>query len=334
MKVTIGIVLYNSEDTILLTLNSVAQQVYRDYQLIVWDNASEDGGGDIAKAHPAVDRFLKSPANLGFSGGHNQIIKRFPADYYFCLNPDVILEKDYLEIILSNIAGGHDIGSASGKLLRYNEQDSLVIDSVGHAMSYGIKAKNLFSGEEDIGQGQECRVRFGVSAAAALYNWRAIRSISLNGEFFDEKYFAYWEDLDVDWRLRCAGFKSIFIPTAKGYHPRGTILRPTKFTKYLGYRNRYLFVKKHRPQFLSPSHFLFYYLNEIYVFLEVIYKKNQRLALKAKFDVIKMKIGSSMLKPDGEFLHSPYFIYTKKEFKRLFIISFFILIISLLIFFI
>ena len=317
LEVIIGIVVYNSRDTILETINSVARQTYKQHRLIVLDNCSADDCGDLIKGHPAVDEYIYSAENLGFSGGHNEIILRFPAQYYFCLNPDVVLEENYLELLAAEAKKESNAGSLTGKLYRLNSKQERVIDTVGHIMSYGIHCTNIGSGSSDLDKFDDGSERFGVCAAAALYTKRAIDVISDNGSFFDETYFAYWEDIDVDWRISCAGLKALYVPSALAYHARGAVESRTEFVTFLGKRNRYIFVQKYKPQFKSLKIFLFYYTEEIYSLFYSPFKPGARQALKAKREAHKLKVKTYRKKPGSHFMNPPYFCLNRRESRRL-----------------
>ena len=62
---------------------------------------------------------------------------------------------------------------------------------------------------------------FGASACAALYRRDMLAKLALGGEVFDEDLFAYFEDIDLDWRAQRAGYRCLFVPTARGAHVRG-----------------------------------------------------------------------------------------------------------------
>ena len=317
LEVIVGIVVYNSRDTIIDTINSVALQTYKKCRLIVLDNCSADNCGDLINKHPAVDEYIYSARNLGFSGGHNEIIRRFPAKYYFCLNPDVVLEEDYLDLLVAQAERENQAGSLTGKLYRLNSNQEKVIDTVGHVMSYGIHCTNIGSGSADLDKFDDGNERFGVCAAASLYTPRAIKAISDNKCFFDETYFAYWEDVDVDWRISCAGFKALYVPQALAYHARGAVENRTEFVTFLGKRNRYIFVQKYRPQFKSLWNFLFYYSEEIYTLLYSLFKPGARQSVEAKREARKLHVKTFEKKPGSYFLNPPYFYLNRRETRRL-----------------
>ena len=315
-QVTIGIVVYNHQDTISQTVRSVARQSFSDFLLVVWDNGSRDRSREIIQREPAVGKFIFSERNVGFSSAHNEIIRRFPSRYYFCLNPDVILHENYLELLLEKAERVPSAGSLSGRLYRFNSANEKVIDTVGHRMSYGLRCSNVGSGSKDCSAWVEEGERFGLCAAATVYTRRAIETVSTGGGFFDERYFAYWEDVDLDWRLHCEGFRAVYVPEALAYHLRGARVRRDDSVLYLGERNRYLFVRKYRPQFLSLKIFWFYYIGEVYLLLKCFLSSEARRSLRAKLDAAKIEIRPYEKRPSPAFLRPPYFHLSRREVRR------------------
>jgi len=315
-KVTIGIVVYNHGDTIGQTVKSVARQSFSDFLLVLWDNGSSDRSREIVQREPAVGEFIFSERNVGFSSAHNEMIRRFPSKYYFCLNPDVILHENYLQILLEKAERIPSAGSLSGRLYRFNSANEKVIDTVGHRMSYGLRVSNVGSESKDFCAWSEEGERFGLCAAATIYTRRAIETVSTGDGFFDERYFAYWEDVDLDWRLHCEGFRAVYVPEALAYHLRGTRARRDDSVSYLGERNRYLFVRKYRPQFLSLKIFWFYYTGEVYLLLKCVLSSEARRSLRAKLDAAKIEIRPYEKRPSPAFLRPPYFHLSSREVRR------------------
>ncbi len=315
-QVTIGIVSYNHRDTISQAIRSVAGQTFCDFLLVVWDNASSDDTREVIQREPAVREFIASERNVGFCHAHNEIIRLFPSEYYFCLNPDVVLHEKYLQLVLEKAEHVHSAGSLSGRLYRFGPSNERVIDTVGHKMSYGLRCANIGSGSKDFHDFDEEEDRFGLCAAATIYTRRAIEALSTSGGFFDERYFAYWDDVDVDWRLICEGFRAVYVPEALAYHLRGSVAKSSDFVRDLGERNRYVFIRKYRPQFLSLRIFFFYYSEELYVLIKCLWSSAARRSLRAKLEASKIEIPLYTRKPNRAFLRPPYFYLHRREAKR------------------
>ena len=128
------------------------------------------------------------------------------------------MAPDYVERILPAFEDDH-VGSVTGKLLRPGP--ARLIDSTGHNVFGMGWAENRGEELPDVGNDREEEI-FGVCAAAAAYRLAALTETAIDGEVFDESYFAYIEDVDLDWRLRWLGWKAWYVPGAVGIHHRSS----------------------------------------------------------------------------------------------------------------
>ena len=245
-SIVVQIVTYNSADDMQVCLDSVFAQTYPIEKVIVIDNNSQDNIKEVIALYPQV-YFVSNKINNGFVGGHNQAIGYADSDYVLVLNPDVILEPGYIELILNYMLQNQNIGAATGKL--YRDMQLRNIDSTGIDIKKNRRAVDRGSGEVDQGQYDEARVVFGVSGAAAIYKRAMIDAISTEGQFFDESFFAYKEDVDVSWRARLAGWEICFVPEAIAQHERGWKDRQSRKnislkTRRHSYINRHFYMIK------------------------------------------------------------------------------------------
>jgi len=149
-------------------------------------------------------------------------------DYVLVLNPDVILDPRFLEILIREMDSDAKAGSATGKLLRQSEaasparrsSDKKILDTTGIYMTPSQRHFDRGSGELDIGLYDKAEYVFGASGAAALYRHAMLEDIRQGNEYFDESFFAYREDVDLAWRAQWRGWRCLYIPEAKGYHAR------------------------------------------------------------------------------------------------------------------
>lgn len=242
-RVSVHLVTWNSRKPLPDALDSLRAQTFREFTLTVVDNASTDGSVDCVRERFPEATVLRNFKNLGFSRAHNQAIgmarARWAAEdkqgktamnrYVLVMNPDVIMEPDFLEKLVAGVDGRSEIGSACGKLLRAfarrDEQEdprrTETIDSAGIALKRTRRAVDRGAGETDGPEYAKPREVFGPSGALALYRFEALEDAAETGEIFDEDFFAYKEDVDLAWRLRLLGWKSAYVPSAVGYHYRG-----------------------------------------------------------------------------------------------------------------
>lgn len=272
-KVTIQIVTWNSLRYLPNLLDSIFRQTYRDFQVLVVDNNSSDETVKFLRANYPDVAVFQNNRNFGFAKGNNQGIRLLNSPFVLLCNPDIILEPDWLEkaMELADDAKFSDCGSFGGKLLKmkmlpgdFDEvEKTRVIDSCGLKVMRSRQVVELGAGEQEPAFTKREEV-FGHSAALALYRREALESISLpmegqaEREYFDEDFFYAKEDVDLAWRLRLFGWKSLYDPSLLAYHARTsggsekTSLMDnirnkrdqSAFGKYHAYRNDFLMLMK------------------------------------------------------------------------------------------
>ena len=224
VSIAVTIVTYDSAAFLARCLDAVAAQTHAPREVVVLDNRSRDASAAIARAHGAVTALLESPTNTGFAGGQNRAIAATTADWVLTLNPDVVLDRAFLETLAVRAERPAPLGTLCGKLLRLGPDGAPVvpprIDSTGIVFTRSFRHLDRGSEEPDDGRYAVEEPVFGATAAAALYRRAMIDDVSVEGEFFDEAFFAYREDADVAWRAQLLGWDCLYVPTALGYHVR------------------------------------------------------------------------------------------------------------------
>jgi GT2 family glycosyltransferase len=216
--VSVCIVTYNSAEDIEACLNAVIKQSHPVERIVVVDNASTDGSAERVLQFADQVHFISNKVNNGFAGGQNQAIRQTRSDYVLVLNPDVVLDPHYLSEIIAFMERQPRVGSVTGKLVL--AADPKVMDSAGLGMKRTRNAYDLGAGEP-AAKWSTAQPVFGVSGAAAVYRSAMIRAIEFDGQFFDEHFFAYKEDVDAAWRANKLGWTSYYVPAAKAIHHRG-----------------------------------------------------------------------------------------------------------------
>lgn len=247
MKISVAIVTWNSAGDLGPCLDSIAAQSRLPDEVLVADNASADASAEIARCHPVVSHLESNAENRGFAAAQNQLLRRTQGDWVLVLNPDVVLGRDFLGTLLAR-AGDPRIGTLCGKLLRLGpggrRLDPPRIDSAGIVFTRAFRHLDRGAGEIDRGQWDREEPVFGASGAAALYRREMIADVSLDGEFFDEDFFAYREDADLAWRAQLLGWDTLYVPAAVAEHVRRVVPErraalPPELNRY-SVRNRFL----------------------------------------------------------------------------------------------
>lgn len=216
--VTIGIVTWQSHAFIAACLDAVRAQSHAPIELLVADNASSDGTRDVLERTTGAHERIYLGGNTGFAAAHNALIARSRGDYYLALNPDVVLEREYVAELVRACEQDRGIGSATGKLLR--QEPPGVLDSTGIVMVASIRHLDRGADLPDRGQFDVAEDVFGASGAAALYRRAMLDDVRVEGEWFDEDFFAYREDADLAWRAQLLGWRCRYVPTARAAHVR------------------------------------------------------------------------------------------------------------------
>lgn len=225
--VSVTLVTYNSGRFIKRCIESVLEQSYANFELIIIDNASTDGTVDILETFEDKCIIRFNEENVGFAQAQNQAIAVSKGDWVLTLNPDVLLLQGFIAQLVE--AGQMDgkIGTVCGKLLSINASFDLpekqLVDSTGIYFTPTLRHLDRGSLERDNGHYLDFEYVFGATAAAALYRREMIDDISIDGEFFDSDFFVYREDADVAWRAQLLGWRCLYTPQATGYHVRSVL---------------------------------------------------------------------------------------------------------------
>lgn len=222
--VSVVITTYDSANSIKACLTHLLGQHYQPLEVVVVDNASSDQTRELLNQFRDRIGIILNEQNVGFAAAQNQGFSQAKGDWLLSLNPDVILDVDFIAQLIAASAQDGKIGTVCGKLLRWRpgsiDERSKVIDSTGIYFTCTLRHFDRGAEEPDRGQYDRSEYVFGATGAAALYRREMIRDVSVRGQFFDEDFFAYREDADVAWRAQMMGWKCLYVPTAVGWHIR------------------------------------------------------------------------------------------------------------------
>ncbi len=257
-KISINLLSWNNDPAeVKRSIDSFLAQDFNDFEFVFSDNGSENGLYEFVRrtyANQPKVRVVQNGSNLGFARGHNKFFRETQSEFLMTLNPDVIAGKGFLENILKAF-GDPGVGAATGKMLKPEKAaaGANILDGTGIIVFKSRRARERGQWQEDIGQFDSETGIFGVSGTAAVYRKSALESIRLKykykgaefDEYIDEDFFAYWDDLDLSWRLRLAGWSCKFVPEAIVWHPRKA------GSSKGGYRDFAAFVRHHKK--ISPQ---------------------------------------------------------------------------------
>lgn len=217
----IGIVIpnYNGIEHLKTCYDSLNKQTYKEFTVILCDNGSKDESINYTIEHIKNNVTIDIGYNSGFAKAVNEGIKYALADnmeYIFLLNNDIELEPDFLQTAIDTLNENPEASSLAVKMLNYFNRD--VIDDCGDFIkANGGSPLARGNGKKDAGQYDKPEFIFGPCAGAAFYKPEVFKNIGL----FDETFFAYYEDIDLSFRMQLAGYKCFYQPKAVCYHKRG-----------------------------------------------------------------------------------------------------------------
>jgi GT2 family glycosyltransferase len=217
-----GIVNHGSYDELDRCLKSLARQSLPAEAIAVYDTGEDPARFEAERAaHPEL--LFESGPNRGYAGGANRVVERLtnevPAlDYILVLNPDVELDPDFSVRLIESIDCRPRVAIATGKLLR---PDRRTLDTAGILFPRHGRPRDRGSDMRDLGQFDVIELVDAASGAAMMLRVSALDDLALEGELFDESFFAYHEDTDLCWRARRFGWQILYEPRAVGVHVRG-----------------------------------------------------------------------------------------------------------------
>ncbi len=222
--VSVTIVTWNSAQYFAECFASLERQDYREIEVIIVDNNSNDETRALLGEVASRWRVIYNDRNVGFAAGQNQAIRASAGEWVLCLNPDVVLSPNFISQLVTAGEEYPDAGSVCGKLLRRDpaatQPKTDNIDSTGIYFTRNMRHLDRGAEDRDIGRYDHVQFVFGASLAAAMFRRDFIEDVSVEGELFDEEFFAYREDGDLAWRAQVMGWKCLYTPTATAWHVR------------------------------------------------------------------------------------------------------------------
>ena len=241
-RVTTIVVNWNGRAYLEKCLASLSAQQYQPHEIVMVDNGSIDGSIDFVEAHFPEVRLIRQSHNIGFAAANNLAMRESSGAYVAVLNNDAYAAPDWLSRMVDVAESDPRIGMIACKLLFANPAN--VINSAGLVMDWAGFTWDWRGGELDDPTETQIEECFGASGAAALYRRAMLDDIGL----YDEDFFAYAEDADLNWRAQKAGWRCVYVPTARVYHvASATSGEGSRFKTYLLGRNKIWLLAKNLP---------------------------------------------------------------------------------------
>ena len=265
-KLAIVIVNWNSFELTRDTINSLLRTSYRDYDCIVVDNGSEDNSANQLETQFSNIILLREKENKGFTGGNNigiQYALDIGYEYIMMLNNDVELEPNFLEPLIEKLNSNKNIGAVQP--LIYFHHDKNLVWNAGSTYNalFGICSTPNYNQRDD--EHAQMHIQKSVdwiTGCAFMIRASVLKEIGL----LKERYFIYYEDVDLSFRIKAAGYDLGYVPASVIYHIAGMSHKSKEKGKegfvspkvhFLNARNRIWFLKQHTLSWAVPSVVLF-----------------------------------------------------------------------------
>jgi GT2 family glycosyltransferase len=220
---------------------------------------------------------------LGFAAGNNLALAGCNSEFIALLNPDAFPEPDWLEKLLASASSNPDVVAFGSRQLDQSNPEYL--DGIGDNYHMSGLVWRERHGVQQLPSDLIQREIFSPCAAAALYRRQAV--VDVGG--FDEDFFCYVEDVDLGFRLRLAGYKTMYVPDAIVHHVGSATTggQHSDFAVYHGHRNLVWAYIKNMPGILFWALLPLHLVMNISAIVLFSFRGQSRIILKAKWDAIK-----------------------------------------------
>ncbi|MGH9186234.1 MAG: glycosyltransferase family 2 protein, partial [Acidimicrobiales bacterium] len=222
------IVTYNTPAVLSRAVDALLGSSQPPSHVVIVDNGSTDTAAlDAVEGRHSSIVVLRQDHNLGFCGANNVGHQALPPTrYVLFVNPDAVVDADFLEGAVAYLDSHPNVGAVNPKLLTL---DPVTLEPTGTIDCAGI-FQTRWGRVYDRGQGEVDRGQFdgdpenvpGLCGAALLARTAALDDVAVNGQVFDERFFMYKEDLDLSYRLAAAGWRTVLLPHLDVFHCRGS----------------------------------------------------------------------------------------------------------------
>jgi GT2 family glycosyltransferase len=232
---------YNGAKDTGVMIESLHDNLSIPYEIIVVDNGSRENEAVLLQESYPFIKAIRSEKNLGFAGGNNVGIEAASGEYLFFLNNDTYVQDGSISHLLDALKRDSSLGGISPKILFADEEGG--IQFAGYTPLSRVTLRNRLIGcrESDKGQHDVVSATPYMHGAAMLVRREAITKAGK----MPELYFLYYEELDWSVRIRQAGYRLEYHPSATVYHRESSSTGQESPLKiFYMTRNRLLFARR------------------------------------------------------------------------------------------
>lgn len=246
-KVFIIVLNWNGAQDTLECLTSLSYINYNNFSIVVVDNGSSDNSVPIIKQHFKNIKLLESNVNLGFAEGNNLGVRyalEQDADYILILNNDTTVDPELINTLLAAANNNPNPGIIGPKIY-YHSKPNILWAAGGYWNESGLCFEQTGDGQIDTGQYDTAASTDFIVGCAMFIPANVFRTVGL----LDSDYFLNYEEIDFQYRVRAAGYTTLYEPDARIWHKIaasfGGDSSPLKY--YFIFRNRLLWAQRHLP---------------------------------------------------------------------------------------
>jgi len=249
VKVSVIIPNWNGARLLGPCLDSLRQSTWKDFEVWVVDNGSEDASCALLRERYEWVRLIRLDRNYGFARACNEGIRAARGEWVVLLNNDMEVASDWLEELVRGMERHPDCALGASRILYFDDR-TLVCNAGDRFYPWGAGGARG-EGERDRGQFDTEEEVFGVCAGAAIYRRRLFDDIG----GFDESFHSLAEDVDFNVRARLSGYRAVYLPRARVFHiGSATLGRYSDRYVYLAHRNQWFVLFKNLPLRLFWKH--------------------------------------------------------------------------------
>ncbi len=209
-------------------LSSLSVQTEKVDKVLVIENDSDDCSAEIVSRFQNA-KLYQLDENTGYAAALNIGIRQCLTDLIVTANPDTKFDRHFSENIKNRFEKEKDLDIASPLLLRF-EGD--LVDSAGQSLSIACHPVEIGFGKKMGNVDIEEKEIFSVCGAVTVFRRTSLEKLKIQGEYYDESFFMFWEDLDIGWRADLFGLKKKLCPEIIAYHFRGGTMKHSFISRF------------------------------------------------------------------------------------------------------
>jgi hypothetical protein len=261
--VSIIIVNWNTKNYLKQCIDSLNSQTYRNFEIILVDNNSKDDSVSFVKQNYPNVTIIQNENNVGYGEGNNIGFRHSNGTIFVLVNPDAILETNWISLLVSVLQSSDKIAAVTGKIF--------YADSNGNGdkiFSTWSKINTLSGNPVNFHHDEPISKVDYLSGAVMMIKKEIVDKIG----FIDTDYFLYFEETDWCARILRLGYDLIYVPNAMAWHVVSPLLNSEKKIFFME-RNRIQFVLKNFDIQYIPVFMTIFFAESVYIFCRDLKQK-------------------------------------------------------------